>query len=189
MRQLTEEETRAVFAKLAAYCGDSVKRLIAPLKASARGSDRFVFRMIRDKVFYVRLSVANLAVSVARGRLLSLGTLVGKFTKSGKFKLGVSALPVLAEHARFKLWVKPNGEMPFLYGNNVLKAHIGRWSDDCPEHQGIVVQSMNDVPLGFGVTAKSTAEARRLDPTGIACFRQADCGEYLRDEDTMFVSG
>lgn len=39
---------------------------------------------------------------------------------------------------------------------------------------------------GFGVTARSTAEGRRLDPTGIVVFRQADCGEYLRDEDTLF---
>jgi 60S ribosome subunit biogenesis protein NIP7 len=50
-----------------------------------------------------------------------------------------------------------------------------------------VVLSMSDVPLGFGVTARSTAEARRLDPTGVVCFRQADCGEYLRDEDTLFA--
>lgn len=34
---------------------------------------------------------------------------------------------------------------------------------------------------GFGVTARSTAEARRLEPTGIVCFRQADVGEYLRE--------
>ena len=31
------------------------------------------------------------------------------------------------------------------------------------------------------MTARSTAEARRLDPTGIVCFRQADVGEYLRE--------
>ena len=37
--------------------------------------------------------------------------------------------------------------MPFLYGGNVLKAHVGRWSEDCPEHQGVVVYSMNDTPL------------------------------------------
>lgn len=85
--------------------------------------------------------------------------------------------------------MKPNGEMPFLYGGNIVKAHVGRWSDDCPEHQGVVVYSMNDTPLGFGITARATGEARRLDPTGITCFRQADCGEYLRDEDNLFASG
>ena len=31
------------------------------------------------------------------------------------------------------------------------------------------------------MTARSTAEARRLDPTGVTAFRQADVGEYLRD--------
>ena len=34
---------------------------------------------------------------------------------------------------------------------------------------------------GFGVVARSTAEARRIEPTGIVCFRQADVGEYLRE--------
>lgn len=113
----------------------------------------------------------------------------GKFTKTKKFKLHVTALPVIAPHARHKIWIRPNGVMPFLYGSNVVKAHVGRYSEDCPEHQGVVVYDMADVPLGFGVSARSTAESRRLDPTGIVCFRQADCGEYLRDEDNLFASG
>ncbi|KNG48219.1 60s ribosome subunit biogenesis protein nip7 [Stemphylium lycopersici] len=90
------------------------------------------------------------------------------------------------ENSQRRVWVKQNGEMPFLYGGNVLKAHVGRWSEDCPEHQGVVVLSMNDTPLGFGVSARSTADARKLDPTGIVTFRQADIGEYLREEDTLF---
>jgi 60S ribosome subunit biogenesis protein NIP7 len=101
----------------------------------------------------------------------------------------ITALPIISEHARYKIWVKENGTMPFLYGGNTVKAHVGRWSEDCPEHQGVVVYSMNDTPLGFGVTARSTAEARRLDPTGVVCFRQADCGEFLRDEDNLFATG
>jgi 60S ribosome subunit biogenesis protein NIP7 len=48
------------------------------------------------------------------------------------------------------------------------------------------VYSLQDTPL-FGITARSTAEARRLEPTSVAAFRQADCGEYLRDEDTLFA--
>lgn len=34
---------------------------------------------------------------------------------------------------------------------------------------------------GFGVSARSTAETRKLDPTAITVFRQADIGEYLRE--------
>ena len=37
--------------------------------------------------------------------------------------------------------------MPFLYGNHVLKAHVGRMGEDVPEHQGVVVYSMNDTPI------------------------------------------
>jgi hypothetical protein len=35
----------------------------------------------------------------------------------------------------------------------VVKAHVGRWSEDCPEHSGCVVYSMADIPLGFGVVS------------------------------------
>ncbi|KAM7201005.1 hypothetical protein V8F20_005014 [Naviculisporaceae sp. PSN 640] len=182
MRPLTEEETKTVFAKLANYCSD-LKSLIAPLD----DGDRYVLRLNHSRVYYVRLSIANIATSVARDQLLSLGTCLGKITKTGKFRLHITALPILAENARHKIWVKENGAQPFLYGSNVVKAHVGRWSEDCPEHSGCVVYNMADIPLGFGVTARSTAEARRLDPTGIVCFRQADNGEYLRDEDTLFA--
>ncbi|KAK4226657.1 hypothetical protein QBC38DRAFT_479970 [Podospora fimiseda] len=182
MRPLTDAEMKTVLDKLANYMSD-LKSLIAPLE----DGDRYVFRLNHSRVYYVKLSIANLATSISRDNLLSLGTCLGKMTKTGKFRLHITALPILAQGARHKIWVKENGAQPFLYGSNVVKAHVGRWSEDCPEHQGCVVLSMSDVPLGFGVTARSTAEARRLDPTGIVCFRQADCGEYLRDEDTLFA--
>lgn len=152
MRPLTEEETRTLFTKLANYTGQSLKQLIAPPPSSASSAssstpDRHVFRLHASRVYYMPLSIANLASSVARANLLSLGTCLGKFTKTGKFRLHITALDIIAPHARYKVWVKPNGEMPFLYGGNVVKAHVGRWSEDCPEHQGVVVYSMNDTPL------------------------------------------
>jgi len=76
--------------------------------------------------------------------------------------------------------------MPFMYGNHVLKAHLGRITEDTPEHQGAIIYSMNDIPLGFGVTARSTSDCRKLDPTGIVVFHQADIGEYLRGEGNFF---
>jgi ribosome biogenesis protein Nip4 len=99
-----------------------------------------------------------------------------------------------------QVWIKPNGEMPFLYGNHVVKAHLGRITEDTPEHQGVVVFSMNDTPLvrffrtslppkplltfsrahtqGFGVTARTTVDTRKLDPTAIVVFHQA-CAPYV----------
>ena len=93
------------------------------------------------------LKMANLATSVARDSLLSLGTCIGKFTKTGQFRMHITALDVVAPHARYKVWIKPNGEGPFTYGGHILKAHVGRWSEDVPDHQGVVVCSMNDIPL------------------------------------------
>ena len=56
---------------------------------------------------------------------------------------------VLRKHLihTLQVWIKPNGEMPFLYGNHVVKAHLGRITEDTPEHQGVVVFSMKDIPL------------------------------------------
>ncbi|CAG8479846.1 12757_t:CDS:2 [Funneliformis mosseae] len=151
MRQLTEDETKVFFEKLAKY-----------------------------------EALMKQAISVGRDQLISLGVCFGKFTKSKKFKLHITALDYLAQYAKYKVWIKPNGENTFLYGNNVLKAHLGRITDDTPEHQGVVIYSMSDIPLGFGVTARSTVETRKLQPTDIVAFHQADIGEYLREQDTLF---
>lgn len=37
--------------------------------------------------------------------------------------------------------------MSFLYGNHIVKAHLGRITDDTPEHTGVVIFSMSDSPL------------------------------------------
>lgn len=191
MRPLTDEETKTLFTKLANYTGRSLNNLLTDTASDATAkdsSDRYVFRVQKDRVYYVRSTLANLATSIARDSLLSLGTCLGKFTRTGKFRMHITALDIIAPHAQYKLWVKPNGEMPFLYGGHVVKAHVGRWSEECPEHQGVLVLNMKDVPLGFGVSARSTQDAKRLDPTGVICFRQGDVGEYLREEDSLFTT-
>jgi 60S ribosome subunit biogenesis protein NIP7 len=81
-----------------------------------------------------------------------------------------------------QVWLKPSAEMSFLYGNHVLKSGLGRITDNTPVNAGVVVCSMSDVPLGFGTAAKSTLDCRKLDPTAIVAFHQADTGEYLRNE-------
>ena len=146
MRQLTEDETKTLFSKLANYTGRSLNALVTSVDDPS-SNDRYVFRLHGSRVYYMRLSLANLATSIPRANLLSLGICVGKFTKTGKFRIHVTALEVIAPHARYKVWIKQNGEMPFMYGGNVVKAHIGRWSEDCPEHQGVVVFNMDDTPL------------------------------------------
>lgn len=181
MRSLTEQETKVVFEKLANYVGRNISFLID------NPANPHVFRLQKDRVYYVPAQVAKFAASIARDRLMALGTCFGKFTKTGKFRLHITALPYLAQYAKYKVWIKQNGEMPFLYGNHVLKAHLGRISDDIPEHAGVIVYSMSDVALGFGLSAKSSLETKNMQPTAIVAFRQADIGEYLREEDTLFT--
>ncbi|KAI1313568.1 60S ribosome subunit biogenesis protein NIP7 [Xylaria venustula] len=162
MRPLTEQETKILFEKLANYTTD-LKPLIAPLSESA-DADRYVFRLIKDRVYYVLLSIANLATSVARDNLASVGICLGMTflaqgrTSTLKFRLHITALPILAAHARYKIWIKPNGVMPFLYGSHISKAHVGRWTEDCPSNVGVIVYDMSDNPIGFGVSARGTTE-------------------------------
>jgi 60S ribosome subunit biogenesis protein NIP7 len=81
-----------------------------------------------------------------------------------------------ASSQHLQIWVKPSAEMQYLYGNHVLKSGLGRITEGTPPHTGVVIYSMSDVPLGFGVTARSTEECRALDPGAIVAFHQSDIG-------------
>lgn len=81
--------------------------------------------------------------------------------------------------------MKPSAEQQFLYGNHVTKSGLGRISENTEKYQGVVLYSMSDVPLGFGVAARSTAECKHADPLATICFHQADIGEYIRAEEDL----
>ncbi|XP_005052338.1 PREDICTED: 60S ribosome subunit biogenesis protein NIP7 homolog [Ficedula albicollis] len=150
-----------------------------------RPDGTYCFRLHRDRVYYLSEKLLKLAASIPRESLVAPGTCFGKFTKSQKFRLSVTALDFLAPYAKYKVWVKPGSEQSFLYGNHVLKSGLGRITENTAQYQGVVVYSMADVPLGFGVAAKSTQECRKVDPLAIVVFHQADVGEYVRNEDTL----
>ncbi|KAK9086441.1 hypothetical protein Syun_028835 [Stephania yunnanensis] len=157
MRALDEKETTAVFEKLFKFTGKNLKNIVE--KASQEG---------------------------AEGERAKAGTASGsRRTECTTFHLTVQALGLLAENAKHKVWVKPTSEMSFLYGNHVLKGGVGRITEGVAPGDGVVVFSMSDVPLGFGVAAKGTQECRRLDPNGIVVLHQGDVGEYLRMEDDL----
>lgn len=181
MRPLAEDETKALFQKLSEYMGRSIERLIN------RTDDRHCFRLIKDRVYYISESLMKVSTSVSRDDLIHAGTCLGKFTKTGKFRLHITALDYVSQYARYKVWVKPSSEMSFLYGNNVTKSGLARITDSTPQYAGVVVYNMSDIPLGFGIAAQSTDHCKDLDPTGNVVLHQADIGEYLRGlEDDMF---
>ena len=150
-----------------------------------RPDEEYCFRLQKDRVYYLSESLMKAASGIDRENLVSLGTCFGKFTKTKKFRLHITCLDYLSQYSKYKIWIKPNGEMSFLYGNNVLKAHLGRITENTPQYQGVVFYNMSDVPLGFGVTAYSTKDCRKVESTAVIGFHQADIGEYLRSEEEL----
>eukprot|EP00070_Physeter_catodon_P036413 XP_028343307.1 60S ribosome subunit biogenesis protein nip7-like [Physeter catodon] len=148
MRQLTEEEVKLVFEKLAKF-----EQLL------------------------------KMAGHIPRKNLILAGVCIGKFTKTRKFRLQVTALDLIARFARYKVWLKPAGDQAFVYGHHVIKRHIGRVTADMPQNAGVCICSLNsDLPLGFGVAAKSTSDIHSAETDAIAVYHMADIGEYLREE-------
>uniref|UniRef100_A0A1I8J1F8 60S ribosome subunit biogenesis protein NIP7 homolog n=1 Tax=Macrostomum lignano TaxID=282301 RepID=A0A1I8J1F8_9PLAT len=174
------DETKAVFVKLSKFIGDSLTALLN------RADQQYCLRLHRCRVYYAPEPTMKRAANVQRKQLLSFGTCLGKFTKSNKFHLQVTALDFLAPYAKHKIWLKPSAEQQFLYGHHVTKAGLGRITDATPQYAGLVVYSMSDTPLGFGVAAKSTLQSRKADPMALVCFHQADIGEYIRSEATFY---
>jgi 60S ribosome subunit biogenesis protein NIP7 len=170
MRPLTDEETKIVFEKLAKYIGGKLKFLIE------RDDKTYVFRLHRNRVFYCDENLLKYAGHFEKKKLISFGTCIGKFTKTSKFRIHISAMGILSKFAKYKVWVKPGGEQSFLYGNHVLKTHIARITEDTPQYSGIVVYNINDLPLGFGTSGKSTLQIKEADPTSTIVFNQADVG-------------
>lgn len=73
------------------------------IKLIDRPDGPYCFRLHKDRVFYVSESAMRLGISVARPNLVSLGTCFGKFNKTGKFKLHITALDHLAQYAKYKV--------------------------------------------------------------------------------------
>lgn len=43
--------------------------------------------------------------------------------------------------------MKQSSEQSYLYGNHVMKSGLGRITENTPQHMGVVIYSMNDIPL------------------------------------------
>lgn len=127
MRPLTEDESKLVFTKLANYIVSPYPSVLVVTLMSSKGKnlvhliDRtdepYCFRLHKDRVYYVSESSMRLGVSVARPNLISVGTCFGKFSKSGKFKLHITALDVLAQYAKYKV---RSSDLFHEYGLNYL---------------------------------------------------------------------
>lgn len=173
MRPLTEEEVKTVFEKLNKYLGDNAKQLL-------ERDEKYVFRLHKDRIYYLTEQIAKQCMSFPRKNLVSAGICLGKFTHSKKFHLQITCLEYLAQLARYKIWLKSSGEQNFIYGNHVVRAHLKKITENVPNNSGVVVFNEWDMPLGFGTMAKSSDDAPKAGPEQYLVYHQADVGEYLR---------
>ena len=104
MRALTEAEATKVMEKLYKYIGKRVA-VVVEGEASAGGGEqqRHCFRLNKNRVYYIRESLVRRAARVQRRKLMSLGTQIGKFTKTQNFRLTIHSLDLLARHAKNKV--------------------------------------------------------------------------------------
>ncbi|EMS58327.1 Photosystem I reaction center subunit N, chloroplastic [Triticum urartu] len=79
----------------------------------------------------------------------------------------------------------PDTERSFLFGNSVPKSALARITENTKSGDGVVVMSMADVPLGFGVAARGAQDCRKADTNAVVVLHQSDAGEYLRKEEEL----
>ena len=151
-----------MFSKLEKFIGtEGIAKLID------RKDAPHVFRLQKSKVFYMSEAQVRETTSFSRERLIATGICVGRMTHSGKFKLTIHFLEILAQFAKYKVWLKPTAEMSYLYGSNVTKVGLARVTEGIPQYSGVIVFSENMLPLGFGVAAQPTDALQSLEPTAI----------------------
>ena len=180
MRPCADDELRALLEKLMKFIGKNVELLLH------KAEEPHCFRVHKGRIYYVSEKLMRMATNFKGSDLLAMGTCFAKITHSGKIHLQITCVVHLAKHALHKVWLKASAENSFLYGNHVTKQGLGRITDAAPQHGGVVVFNLQDVPLGFGILAQPTAACKDLDPTASVVLHQADVGEYLRLESTLF---
>ncbi|KAG5860229.1 ribosomal biogenesis protein [Encephalitozoon hellem] len=173
MRDLKQEEEKEVLKKLKFFIGDNVHKILS-------GEDKLFLHNQRVMLLPEKMRAATSMIS--RKSLVIAGTVIGKFTKSGSFRLGISSLNFLSRWAIYKVWIKNSAEMNYVYGNNSLKSHIFRSSEGIPINAGVFVFNQNDVPLGFGITALTPQGYTNAKGHALVLLRQSDTGEYVRNE-------
>jgi 60S ribosome subunit biogenesis protein NIP7 len=145
----------------------------------------WTFQQHHQRVYYLRESLAKMCKPFAYKLLLSAGVCMGKFTKKGRFFVHITALPILAPFALYKVWVKPSAELPFLYGQHILKEGVENMTEGTPRNAGVIVFNKDNLAIGLGVALQSSVSLRLAHPTIMAVARQGDLGEYLRGENTI----
>ncbi|KAI5150237.1 60S ribosome subunit biogenesis protein NIP7 [Enteropsectra breve] len=172
MRPLTSEEEEKVVQKLRHFIGDNANEML---------KDKTLYYS-KQRVMLVSEHIFKAVAQIGKKQLASCGAIVGRFTKTNSFKITITGLYSLEKFALYKAWIKTSAEMNFLYGNNALKNHILRLSEEIPINAGVFVYNQHNIPLGFGISAVSPSSYMKARGGDIVVLNQADNGEYIRKE-------
>ncbi|XP_069453622.1 60S ribosome subunit biogenesis protein NIP7 homolog [Ovis canadensis] len=95
IRPLTEEETHVMFEKTAKFISENLQLLVN------RSYSTYCFRLHNDRTVYcVNEMILKLVVGVSGDKFVLLGRYFGKFPKTHKFQLDITALDYLAPYAK-----------------------------------------------------------------------------------------
>lgn len=95
-----ESLDKIVFFWLVHSIGENIKILID------RPDGQYCFRLHKERVYYVSEEIMKKAGNISRDNLVCLGTCLGKFTKTKKFRLHITSLDYLAPYAQVQVATK-----------------------------------------------------------------------------------
>lgn len=172
MRQLTSEECAKVFSKLEVFLKDIKDDFFKGCALYLHNKSVFCI----DDALYKKTS------NIPKKNIVMVGTHIGKFTKTHRFFFTVGVLNILCDYSVKKVWIKWSAEMNVLYGNNVLKSHVLKTSEDIEDKDGVFLYNPKNVLLGFGIANRSLQNLERAAHNSMFIIRQSDKGEYIRNE-------
>jgi 60S ribosome subunit biogenesis protein NIP7 len=85
---------------------DSIGRNVQHLVT--RPDDKYCFRLHGNIVYYCSEKLMRQSTNIGTDELLSIGTAVGKLTKTKKFHLRITFLDYLAQYAKVRAAVPPH---------------------------------------------------------------------------------
>lgn len=172
MRNINDEEMEKIVKKLTIFIGDNINNFL----------NERILLLNNMRVFLTTEDLQKKSSQIKKKQLISIGTVLGKFTKTGHFKITITGMRELSKYGLHKVWLQENGENNFLYGNNALKNHIHKISDNIPINGGVFVYNKNNTLLGFGLMAVNQHSYQKAKSGDIIVLCQADNGEYIRNE-------
>lgn len=172
MRKITETEQKKITSKLSK---------IFDISNSSFLKEKNLYYHNKN-IFIIPPNIYKNISTFPKNKIKFCGKHLGKFTRSENFYLKISCLNLLKDFINKKIWIKYSAENNFLYGNNVLKSHVFKVSENINKNEIVFLFNQNDLLLGFGITTRNYCDFEKADHNSTYVIRQCDKGEFLRDE-------